>query len=68
MVDKELLEIYMQGFNDELDRKEDIKFYITDSPYKSSAYKLGKWHATIGDDIRSVDYLSNEEILKMIKL
>lgn len=67
MTDKEILDVYMQGFNDELDGKEDIKFYITDSPYKSPAYKLGRLNALVGDDCRSVDYLSGEEILKIIK-
>ncbi len=67
MTDKELLDVYMLGFEHELDGKEDIKFYITDSPYKSPAYKLGRLHSALGDDCRSFDYLSGDEILKIIK-
>jgi len=67
MTDEELLEVYMNGFTDELDGKEDIKFYLDDHPLKSPAYKLGKLHAAVGDDCRSVDYLSKEEIIKMIR-
>ena len=33
-----------------------------------TVYELGRDHAIIGDDIRSVDYLTNEEILSRIKL
>lgn len=61
-MDKELLEWYIQGFKDELleeDRNVPKEF--------DRAYRLGQSHAIIGDDCRSVDYLSNEEILKLIK-
>lgn len=62
--DKELLEIYLKGFNDELYEK---YFNIYSDSLKARAYELGKDHAIIGDDVRSVDYLSNEEILNLIK-
>jgi high-affinity nickel permease len=31
------------------------------------AYKLGAEHAIIGDDVSSIDNLSNDDIIKMIK-
>lgn len=63
--DKVLLEIYMQGFNDELDGiLEKSKF---SDPLLLRAYNLGSDHAIMGDDVRSVDYLTNEEILNMIR-
>lgn len=67
MTDRELLKVYMQGFKDELYGREDIKFYITDSPYKSPAYKLGRLHGLASDEQTSLDYLSGEQIIKMIK-
>lgn len=54
-----ILQDYMQGFEDELHNK-----------YKecdNKAYNLGASHAIIGDDVRSVDYLTNEEILRLIR-
>lgn len=63
MSDKQLLEYYMEGFNDELrgKAKGNIKHLLID------AYKLGSDHAILGDDISSIDNLTNEEILKMLK-
>lgn len=60
MIDRILLEVYFQGFADALDDKFD------NSKKNIKAYNLGASHAFIGDDVRSVDYLSDEEILKMI--
>ena len=61
--DKEILSYYMQGFNDEL--------YGTTSTVIGDvllkAYKLGASHAIIGDDVRCVDYLSDQDILDLIK-
>ena len=62
--DTTLLEYYMQGFNDELDSKEHL---VLEDKLVKIAYELGRDHAIIGDDIRSVDYLTNEEILSRIK-
>ena len=62
--DKILLETYMQGFNDELDGKVKIS---NPNPLLMKAYNLGREHAIMGDDIRSVDYLTNEEILDRIR-
>lgn len=55
------LDLYMEGFNDELYNK------ISQEKMKIKAYRLGSLHAIIGDDVRSVDNLSDEEILKLIK-
>lgn len=67
--DKELLEYYMQGFKDELYVKDCLVFNGVNKADKLQkiAYELGRIHAIIGDDIRSIDYLTEEEILKRIK-
>ena len=62
-IDKELLEVYMWGFNDELDGR---KKMWNPNTLLLKAYNLGREHAIIGDDCRSVDYLSNEQILTLI--
>lgn len=62
--DRVLLETYMQGFNDELDGRVKIS---NPNQLLMKAYSLGREHAIIGDDIRSVDYLTNEEILEIIR-
>ena len=62
--DEELLGCYMHGFMDELDNNLDYEF---DLPIKNRAYNIGKSHALIGDDVRSVDYLTNDEIIKQIR-
>ena len=62
--DEELLGCYMHGFMDELDNNLDYEF---DLPIKNRAYNMGRSHALIGDDVRSVDYLSNDEIIKQIR-
>jgi hypothetical protein len=63
--DKVLLEIYMHGFNDELDGISDESNFSDLRLLR--AYNLGREHAIMGDDIRSVDYLTNEEILDRIR-
>lgn len=63
-IDKELLKWYMKGFKDELNGTSTVE---SDNPLENKAYKLGALHAEIGDDVRSVDYLSEEEILYIIK-
>ena len=52
------------GFSDELDDVLSIKF---NSELENRAYNLGRVHAIVGDDVKSVDYLSDEEIIKLIK-
>jgi hypothetical protein len=63
--DKELLDWYMKGFHDELCGTSTIE---SDDNLKNIAYKLGSQHAIIGDDISSIDLLSNKEILNIIKI
>lgn len=64
MEDKEILDYYLWGFVDGLEGIESSEF---NDPIANKAYRLGHSHAIIGDDVRSVDYLSNKEILNMIK-
>jgi hypothetical protein len=58
--DKLLLQVYNQGFSDELNNIDDYTSIII-------AYKLGRLDAQVGDDARSVDYQTDEEIIKRIK-
>lgn len=62
--DKTLIDAYLWGFTDEL---EGIKSTSIKDPLCIKAYRLGHDHAIIGDDVRSADYLTTEEILNMIK-
>lgn len=65
MTNKELLEMYMKGFSDELNGSL-LENEIGGDLYLK-AYKLGSQHAILGDDVRSFDYLTEEQILKLIK-
>lgn len=60
--DKILLETYMLGFSDELEGK---TREFEDS-ILMRAYELGRVDAFVGDDVRSVDYQSDEHLLKRI--
>ena len=61
--DKILLETYMIGFSDELEGKiREFKDQIL-----MRAYELGKVDAFVGDDFMSVNYQSDEHLLKRIK-
>lgn len=62
--DKVLLETYKQGFNDELYGR--TKMW-NPNPLLLHAYNLGREDAIIGDDVRSVDYQTNEEIINRIR-
>ena len=53
----------MAGFVDELRSQPEVEF--TEPLYKR-AYQLGRVDALIGDDVRSVDYKTNEETLHRI--
>ena len=53
-----------ERFKDELNGTSTVE---SDNSLENKAYKLGALHAEIGDDVRSVDYLSEEEILYIIK-
>jgi len=65
MTDKDILKIYLEGFRNELDGKFDQS--KVNPNVDGRAYNLGALHAIVGDDCRSVDYLSDEQILKIIK-
>ena len=58
-----LLLYYNKGFHDELHGTSTV---MPDDELVKKAYAIGAAHALIGDDVRSVDYLTNEEILKLI--
>lgn len=58
--DKLLLEAYKQGFNDGLNNIDDYLILVL-------AYNLGQLDAQAGDDVRSIDYQTDEEILERIK-
>ena len=64
--DRFLLVYYKKGFENELDgiNTELEKF---GNELEEKSYKLGVLHASVGDGVRTVDYLSDEEILKEIK-
>lgn len=64
MTDKELLEIYMQGFNDELMGELSI---VPNNELSKKAYNMGRIDALVGDDVPSVDLRTNNEILEKIK-
>jgi hypothetical protein len=59
-----LLKWYMKGFDDELKGTSTVE---SDNKIDMIAYKLGAQHAIIGDDVSSIDNLSNEEIIGMIE-
>jgi hypothetical protein len=59
-----LLQWYMKGFDDELKGTSTVE---SDNKIDMIAYKLGAQHAIIGDDVSSIDNLSNEEIIGMIE-
>ena len=62
--DKILLQVYMWGFNDELTGLPEVIHYDN---LDQRAYNLGRLDAQVGDDMTSLDYQSNEDILKKIK-
>ena len=65
MTDKDLLEIYYRGFRDELDRNFDRR--RVNNNLDGKAYSLGSFHAKVGDESKSFDSLSDEQILKLIR-
>ncbi len=58
-IDRKLMEAYRMGFEYELSS--------STRKLEDKAFKLGRLHALVGDDVSSVDLLSAEEILKEIK-
>ena len=65
MTDKKLLKIYIEGFRDELDNKFDSR--RVNNNLDGKAYNLGSFHAKVGDEAKSFDSLSDEQILKIIR-
>lgn len=62
-IETELLYYYFRGWKDELYGSSSI---VPEDKLITKAYNMGANHAVLGDDVKSVDYLSDEEILKMI--
>jgi hypothetical protein len=60
----DLLEIYKRGWDECFDGISHADEY--EDPKERRAYQIGWNHYIIGDDVRSVDYLSEEEILKIL--
>lgn len=58
------MEWYRKGFHDELYCTTSVE---SDYEIENKAYKLGAMDAVVGDDMPSLDYRSEEEILKEIK-
>lgn len=66
VTDKELLETYMWGFNDELDSRTSPQVPFINE-LKKKAYELGRTDALVGDEVSSSDLQTNDEILSRIK-
>jgi len=64
MNDENLLIWYMKGFKDELNGSTTVE---SNYELENIAYKLGAQHATMGEGLRSIVYLSDKQILKLIK-
>lgn len=62
--DKVILLWYTKGFRDELYGESSV---VPNDPIISKAYNIGANHAELGDDNRSFNYLTNYEILKLIR-
>ena len=65
MTDENILKVYMRGFTDELDGTFDNA--KVNPNIDGIAYNLGSLHAQVGNDISSVNNLSDKEILRIIK-
>lgn len=62
--DKEILEWYWKGWNDRLDG---MRIMIPKEIILQRAHLHGWMDAILGDDCKSIDLQSDEEILKYIK-
>lgn len=65
MQDKDILKIYKEGFNDELNGRFDQS--KVNPNIDGRAYNLGSLHCIVGDDCRSVDNLSDKQILEILR-
>jgi hypothetical protein len=61
---KQLLETYMWGFNDELKGCEKM---FNPNPLLQRAYDLGRMDAIVGDDVSSLDQQTDKMILNRIR-
>jgi DnaJ-class molecular chaperone len=59
---EEILEWYMKGFSSQDDKEKEIP----QEGILEIAFNMGMSHFQLGDDVRSVDYLSEDEILMNI--
>jgi hypothetical protein len=64
--DDVLIEIYLEGFDDELNGSVERDDF--EDEYSNRAYALGRINAIVGDDISSIDLKGRKEILRDIKL
>jgi hypothetical protein len=64
MQDKDLLQLYKLGFNDEL---RGLYRTLVLNGLALKAYNLGRSDALVGDDVMSHNYQSDFKILKRIK-
>ena len=65
MTNENILKVYSQGFNDELNSVFDnLK---VNPNLDGRAYNLGSLHAIVGDDVSSIRNLSDNQILEIIK-
>ena len=62
-IETELLYYYFRGWKDELYGSSSV---VPEDVLITKAYNMGANHAILGDEVKNVDYLSDEEILKMI--
>lgn len=62
--DKVILEWYNKGWTDELHGSSSV---VPTDTLITKAYIIGTNHAVLGDDNKSFNYLSDYEILKIIK-
>lgn len=63
--DKRLLEVYKMGWHDSIE-SDNPRFYEF-TGIERNAYIYGWFDSEVGDDVRSVDYATDEEILDRIK-
>lgn len=63
-LEQDLLAAFYEGFNHELDGVK--KPNPNPNPLIEKAYLHGRGHAVLGEDIRSADYITHEQILKLI--
>ena len=63
MTNERILQVYMLGFNDELNGRKSIQ----SESILIKAYNIGRADAIAGDECEAVDNKTNTEILEQIK-